>query len=340
MLRLKKLSWTTGIVTLVFLLLSLSSCTRRAEDSCWIFFQAAVHQGPDAGMALAGDLDLVFSGESRFEGVLRGENGRTYAITGQFDGMAVNWILDLGSQNLLFGVGASQRDLSACQGRGGGTFSGPQPGDSGDWSWRFSPPGESIVTTAWPQIVLVLIVMGLLLLAVLILLSRLFARMTPSRTTPSSARKVPPETWPDEVGRPLAQFLSTYTFGDDRYDISFAIEDGEEYLGECGVGITETLGAAKPKKVQALEVWLFDKHDINTTNGFLVGEPALSYVALQGKQVRKDALVAARPGEEIRLETAMLRLRARVVDVAYGDEANRPRSYFARLTLKLGVWKN
>jgi hypothetical protein len=58
----------------------------------------------------------------------------------------------------------------------------------------------------------------------------------------------------------LAQFMTTYRQGDDLYDDSFSIDSvNGEFLGECGVGIAETIGVGEPKKVTALEVWLFEQ---------------------------------------------------------------------------------
>ena len=62
---------------------------------------------------------------------------------------------------------------------------------------------------------------------------------------------------------PLAQFPTEYNIGHDTYDDSFSIETSTgEFLGECGVGISESIGIGDPKKVTAFEVWLFDKNDI------------------------------------------------------------------------------
>ena len=61
---------------------------------------------------------------------------------------------------------------------------------------------------------------------------------------------------------PITQTMTTYMLGDDLYDESFSIDtQGGEFLGEYGVGVSETVGVGDPKKVTALEVWLFDKND-------------------------------------------------------------------------------
>ncbi len=62
-----------------------------------------------------------------------------------------------------------------------------------------------------------------------------------------------------EGDRPVKSFSTPYVLGDDYFDPSFSIEIGADFLGECGIGISETLGAGDPKKVTAFEAWLFDK---------------------------------------------------------------------------------
>ncbi|MCE1255772.1 MAG: hypothetical protein LWX83_19755, partial [Anaerolineae bacterium] len=78
-----------------------------------------------------------------------------------------------------------------------------------------------------------------------------------------------------EQGEPIAQFMTTYTLGDDLYDDSFSIDSPNgEFLGECGVGVSDTIGVGDPKKVSAFEVWLFDKNDIQTVTKVLMSEHA------------------------------------------------------------------
>jgi hypothetical protein len=48
---------------------------------------------------------------------------------------------------------------------------------------------------------------------------------------------------------PVSQYMSTYILGDDLYDDSFSIETPSgEFLGECGSGISETIGVGDPRK--------------------------------------------------------------------------------------------
>lgn len=61
--------------------------------------------------------------------------------------------------------------------------------------------------------------------------------------------------------------------------------------------------------------------------------------ALRERLETKGEPFLAEPGAEMILETATLRLVARVVDMAYGSGASPQRSFFERLTLELAVWE-
>ena len=149
-----------------------------------------------------------------------------------------------------------------------------------------------------------------------------------------------PTSWAGEEALPLAQFVTTYTLGDDFYDPSFSIEtETGDFLGECGVGISETLGVGDPKKVTALEVWLFDKNDIRTETKVLMSRYAYEDEALRARLASKGDLILAEPGKEIVLETATLVLRARIAELAYWQGGQLPaESVFERVRMELGAW--
>jgi len=138
---------------------------------------------------------------------------------------------------------------------------------------------------------------------------------------------------------PIAQFMTTYTVGNDLYDDSFSVDSQSgEFLGECGVGISESIGVGEPKRVTAFEVWLFDKNDIQTVTQVVMSRHAFSDDATRQKLAAKGEPVLAEPGRELILETATLRLLARVVDIYYGSGSLPAESYFDRMTLELTVW--
>jgi hypothetical protein len=135
---------------------------------------------------------------------------------------------------------------------------------------------------------------------------------------------------------PLGHFVTTYDLGHDTYDESFSIETPMgEFLGECGVGISEALGAGEPAKVTAFEVWLFDKSDIRTITKVLMSQHAYNDDALRAKLASKGDAVLAELGKDVVLETTALRVDARVVDMEYDGGAVPPQSHFTKLTVEL-----
>lgn len=138
---------------------------------------------------------------------------------------------------------------------------------------------------------------------------------------------------------PITQFMSTYVAGDDLFDDSFSIDSPSgEFLGECGVGISETIGVGDPKKVTAFEVWLFDKNDIQTVTKVLMSQHAYEDGAIASRLASKGEPILLEPGGRVYLETATLVLEARVVDMNYGQGPLPENSFFDRLTLELAIW--
>jgi len=138
---------------------------------------------------------------------------------------------------------------------------------------------------------------------------------------------------------PITQTMTTYVLGDDLYDESFSIDTGGgEFLGEYGVGVSETIGVGEPKKVAALEVWLFDKNDIKTATKVLMSEHAYNDPNIRVRLEPKGDLNVVKQGEQVLLETETLQLLATVVDLEYGVGALPQNSYFERITLELAIW--
>jgi len=138
---------------------------------------------------------------------------------------------------------------------------------------------------------------------------------------------------------PITQTMTTYVLGDDLYDESFSIDTGGgEFLGEYGVGVSETIGVGEPKKVAALEVWLFDKNDIKTATKVLMSQHAYNDPNIRARLEPKGDLNVVKQGEQVLLETETLQLLATVVDLEYGMGALPQNSYFERITLELAIW--
>ena len=166
------------------------------------------------------------------------------------------------------------------------------------------------------------------------------ARPRPEAAAGEAVTVVPPTRAAGGAEPPIAQFMTTYVAGDDLYDDSFSVDSPSgDFLGECGVGISETIGVGDPKKVAALEVWLFDKNDIRTVTKVLMSEHTYNDDAARSKLSAKGEPALAKAGDTLALETATLRVTARVVDLAYGGGPLPPNSYFDRITIELAAWQ-
>lgn len=149
-------------------------------------------------------------------------------------------------------------------------------------------------------------------------------------------------TNPDLAGSPSSIRTYTYVLGDDYFDPSFSIEMGADFYGECGIGISESLGAGDPKKVTAFEVWLFDKSDIRTVTTVLASEYSYHDPDLNEKfQPKRDGdnLQIIKDGLEITHDTTALRVKVRIRELNYAENDKFPsKSYFSKVTFELRAW--
>jgi hypothetical protein len=165
-------------------------------------------------------------------------------------------------------------------------------------------------------------------------------RRQAAQVEPAQVRRPPAvpraEEWEGIGQPPLGHFFTTYELGEDTYDESFSIETPMgEFLGECGVGISETIGVGEPDKVTAFEVWLFDKSDIRTVTKVLMSEYAFHNDSLRARLASKGEAVLVQPGSPFVLETSGLRVRVDVTELVYGEGELPPQSYFSKLTVEL-----
>ena len=220
-------------------------------------------------------------------------------------------------------------------------FSGTEPvEEAGEVEATPVPEEETSLARTWlPWLCLITFLLAGALVLVFFFRNRAF-----SFSLPSTRKEAPPEAeYPEYTATqdepPLAQFMTTYQTGNDLFDDSFSIDSpAGEFLGECGVGISETIGVGEPKKVTAFEVWLFDKNDIQTVTTVLMSKNAFEDDATRQRLSAKGEPVQAEPSRELILETATLRLEARVVDMSYGSGGLPPESFFDRITLELVAW--
>ena len=169
-------------------------------------------------------------------------------------------------------------------------------------------------------------------------------RVPGSRTAASRAQEFTRETEQtdyESMGQdtPIAQWMTTYLIGDDLFDDSFSIDSlNGEFLGECGVGIADTIGVGEPKRVSAFEVWLFDKNDIQTVTKVLMSGHAMNDESTYARLEAKGEPVLATPAGTVVLETKTLRMAVRVMDMDYGTGHMPENSFFQRVTLELAIW--
>tara|TARA_A100001037_G_scaffold305274_1_gene344742 strand:- start:987 stop:2075 length:1089 start_codon:yes stop_codon:yes gene_type:complete len=139
---------------------------------------------------------------------------------------------------------------------------------------------------------------------------------------------------------PLSRYMTTFLLGDDLYDDSFGIDDANgDFLGECGMGISDVIGVGEPKKVCAFEVWLFDKNDVRTVTKVLMSEDAFGDDSKRALLAPKGEPVRVESGGSMVLETACLIVNARIVDMQYGSGALPEKSFFSQMTLEITAWK-
>jgi hypothetical protein len=185
-------------------------------------------------------------------------------------------------------------------------------------------------------------VVVLLVLVVVWIGARMLMKPKVAEDAPMPAARFQPavpqadEEWEDVERPPLGHFATTYRLGEDTYDESFSIDTPMgEFLGECGVGISETIGATEPDKVTAFEVWLFDKSDIRTVTKVLMSDYAFQDESLRAKLASKGEAVLAQPNAPFSLQTSGLEVRVNVTELEYAEEDPTLGSFFSKLTVEL-----
>lgn len=141
------------------------------------------------------------------------------------------------------------------------------------------------------------------------------------------------------LAKPITQTMTTYVLGDDLYDESFSVDaPSGDFLGEYGVGVSETMVSGEPKKVTAIEIWLFDKNDIKTATKVLMSAYSFNDQTIRARLESKGELALMEKDKQVMLETQTLQLLATVVDLEYGRGNLPEKSYFERVTLELAIW--
>ncbi len=139
---------------------------------------------------------------------------------------------------------------------------------------------------------------------------------------------------------PVIQVMSTYVLGDDLYDEAFSIDlPSGEFLGEFGIGISEVIGVGDPKKVTAMDLWMFDKNDILTVTKVLLTPYAFNDPSIRARLDPKGELVLAAQGTQYLLETASLQAIFSIVELDFGTGSLPANGYFERITFEVACWQ-
>ena len=193
-------------------------------------------------------------------------------------------------------------------------------------------------------------VVGILLLAVIIFAAYYFVRriFRPRSGTVSAAMQAAEinrqtqktDFQTSALGPPITQTAFTYVLGDDLFDESLSVnsQDGK-FLGEVGAGISYHFGVGDPKKVAALEVWLYDQNDIETSTKVLMSEYAYNDASTRASLEKKGQVVLMEHNNELWLETNRLKVLVKVIDFEYGEGSLPPNSFFQRATVEFSVWE-
>lgn len=161
--------------------------------------------------------------------------------------------------------------------------------------------------------------------------------VTARTPAPDTDLRFPGAPTPTTTAGGLGRFVPQYVLGNDNYDTSYSLETARgEFLGECGMGISETIGEGKPDKVTAFDLWLFDKADVRTVTKILMSDFAFNDQTLRTKLATKGEALVAEKGKTLRLETQSLSIDAHIVELVYANNASYPpNSHFQKLIVEI-----
>lgn len=138
----------------------------------------------------------------------------------------------------------------------------------------------------------------------------------------------------------LVHTMMTYVIGDDLFDESLSVENDQgDFLGECGIGIVHTVDNELPKKVNALDIWLFDKNEINTKSVVIMSHEAFHNDIVLSQLRSKGEPLLAEIGREITIKTTHLVMVVRIVDMVCDEMDPMDCSFFQRISMEVFVRK-
>jgi hypothetical protein len=145
-----------------------------------------------------------------------------------------------------------------------------------------------------------------------------------------------------QYGLPVLHTRSTYVKGQN-YDDSFAIEmdpeQGNQFLGECGISVATRVG----NELQSVEFWGFDMASQETITKVFAAPAALSDPALLAAVANrvKDPtidIIAAEPGSKLLVDSSAIQIQAEVKSVLCNYGAGTPNSGIETLQIELLAW--
>ena len=174
---------------------------------------------------------------------------------------------------------------------------------------------------------------------VLLVLSRIRPKHQPRWKKPDVEEEIDEETGVELT--PLRQWSGTYTLGSDYYDESFALETEEgDFLGEAGMGILDDFSSgSSPKRVLAMDVWIFDKTDVKTISTPVMSEFTYNDELFREKINPESTPILAQEGFEFEVKASALFMKGTIDEVVYGEEAP-PNSYFESIKVTLTAYLN
>jgi hypothetical protein len=151
-------------------------------------------------------------------------------------------------------------------------------------------------------------------------------------------RRAPVRIRPRRIAtaREAEQFVASYTLGDDDFRAEYPLRDpAGQSIGECALRMTEAFVMGPPQRIPAFELQLFDKYELRTRTKVLMSPAAQEEEALWAKLAIRGEPLVLQPGDVIELETANLKLRAEVRNLAYVGGTRPPDLYFERLVVEM-----
>lgn len=145
-----------------------------------------------------------------------------------------------------------------------------------------------------------------------------------------------------QFGEPVMRAVSTYVKGQN-YDDSFAIEmgpeQGNQFLGECGISVATRVG----NELQSVEFWGFDMASQETLTKVFAAPAALSDPALVSAVANrvKDPtmdIIAAESGARMIVDSSAIQIQAEVKSVLFNYGGGTPNSGIETLQIELLAW--